>query len=208
MKKSKAETAQTRRRILEVAAQAFKSKGIHPTGVAEIMAAAGLTHGGFYRHFASKEQLIAEACADSMGALVESAEAAAEGGEASFRKHLEEFLSPEYRDDCLGGCPLVAMGSELARADRATRQAASQGFRELIEIMAKRRRQRGATSARDDAIFTLSSMIGAVTMARIMGDVRLSAHILEVARKRLADDPRPPEKKRSRSKIKRRLTSA
>jgi TetR/AcrR family transcriptional repressor of nem operon len=143
VKKSKAETAQTRRRILEVAAQAFKSNGIHSTGVAEIMAAAGLTQGGFYRHFASKEQLVAEACADSMGALVESAEAASDAGDASFRKHLEEFLSTEYRDDCLGGCPLVAMGSELARADSATRRAVSQGFRELIEIMARRKRDRG-----------------------------------------------------------------
>jgi len=65
----------------EVAAQAFKSKGITATGVAEIMSAAGLTHGAFYRHFASKEQLVAEACATSMDVLVESAEIAAGGGQ-------------------------------------------------------------------------------------------------------------------------------
>ena len=66
MKKSKAETAATRKKIVAVASQAFKSNGIHATGVAEIMAAAGMTHGGFYRHFESKEQLIAAACAASI----------------------------------------------------------------------------------------------------------------------------------------------
>jgi len=74
-KKSKTETAQTRKRIIDVAAKAFKSNGIEATGVAEIMSAAGLTHGGFYRHFESKEQLIAEACASGMELLVAAAEA-------------------------------------------------------------------------------------------------------------------------------------
>jgi TetR/AcrR family transcriptional regulator, transcriptional repressor for nem operon len=186
MKKSKAETAETRKRILEVATQAFKHNGIRATGVSEIMAAAGLTHGGFYRHFASKEQLLAEACAASMETLVVSAETAAASGDAAFMKHIAHFLSTEYRDDNLGGCPLVAMGSELARADMDTRRAASQGFRELIDIVARWSQLESASSARAEAIFTLSSMIGAVTVARIVDDPKLSNQILSVAKKRLA----------------------
>jgi TetR/AcrR family transcriptional regulator, transcriptional repressor for nem operon len=202
MKKSKAETAQTRKRIVEVAAQAFKINGIQATGVAEIMAAAGLSHGGFYRHFATKEQLVAEACAASMDILVDAAEAAAGNGDESLLKHLEDLISVEYRDEHLGGCPLVAMGSELARADLQTRRAASRGFRELIEVMAKRNREDGSASAKDDAIFTLFSMIGAITIARIMDDSEYSEQILKVARKRLTNRPGKQRATRAKSKAK------
>jgi TetR/AcrR family transcriptional repressor of nem operon len=200
-KKSKTETAQTRKRIVEVAAKAFKSNGIQATGVAEIMSAAGLTHGGFYRHFESKEQLVAEACASSMELLVEAAEAAAAGGDAAFLKHLESFISTEHRAEYLGGCPLVAMGSELARADIETRHAASQGFQQMIDIIAKRSQAKGPKSAKEDAIFTLSSMIGAVTMARIMDDPKVSNQILAIARKRLGEMPTTVPKKSARSKV-------
>jgi TetR/AcrR family transcriptional regulator, transcriptional repressor for nem operon len=201
MKKSKAETAETRKRILEVAAQAFKSKGITATGVAEIMVAAGLTHGAFYRHFASKEQLVAEACASSMDVLVESAEVAAEGGQASFLKHLEDFLSAEYRDDTLGGCPLVAMGSELVRADTQTRRAASQGFQQLIDIVARWTPAEDLASARAEAMFTLSAMIGAVTMSRIVDDPEVSDQILNVTRQRLTGQTAKPQSKRLKSAV-------
>jgi TetR/AcrR family transcriptional repressor of nem operon len=201
MRKSKAETAETRRRIVEIAAQAFKSKGIYATGVGEIMAAAGLTHGGFYRHFSSKEQLIAEACANSMDALIESAETAAAAGRECFLRHLEDFLSTEYRDDTLGGCPLVAMGSELVRADAETRQIASQGFMELIDVIAKWNPDDDLSAARAEGIFTLSSMIGAVTMSRIVDDSELSNQILNVARERLAFSPASTSNRGSRSDV-------
>ena len=195
MKKSKVEAAETRKRIVEVAAQAFKSNGIRATGVAEIMAAAGLTHGAFYRHFESKEQLVAEACAVSMSTLVESTGAAAQEGDESFLAHLENFLSTDCHDDGLAGCPFVAMGSELARADLDARRAASAGFRGLIDIIAGRDQARDAASARADAIFTVSSMIGAVTMARIVDDPALSTQILDLARERLANLPARPSRK-------------
>jgi len=185
MKKSRVETAETRRRIVEVATRAFRTNGIHATGVAEIMLAAGMTHGGFYRHFASKDQLVAEACAAGMEAIVDSVGTAAEGGEEAFLKHIQTFLSDETRDDCLAGCPLVAMGSELARADMETRRAASQGFRELIDIIASRGRSSDTPSATGDAIFMLSTIIGAVTMSRIVDDPELSDLILDETRKRL-----------------------
>ncbi|MCA8091045.1 TetR/AcrR family transcriptional regulator [Burkholderia anthina] len=201
MKKSKAETAETRKRILEVAAQAFKSKGITATGVAEIMAAAGLTHGAFYRHFASKDQLVAEACATSMDVLVESAEVAAEGGQNTFLRHLEDFLSAEYRDDTLGGCPLVAMGSELVRADTQTRRAASQGFEQLIDIVARWTPADDLASARDSAMFTLSAMIGAVTISRILDNPELSDRLLRVTKERLTDQSQKPKSKRAKSAV-------
>jgi TetR/AcrR family transcriptional repressor of nem operon len=189
MKKSKAETAETRRRIVEVATQAFKCSGIQGTGVAEIMAAAGLSHGGFYRHFASKEQLVAEACAVGMDMLIESVGTAGPGGRESLLKHIEYSLSAEYRDDTLGGCPLVAMGSELVRTDAATRRVASQGFEGLVDVIAKWMPAESPATARDDAIFTLVAMMGAVTMSRIVDDPDTSDRILRVTKKRLAALP-------------------
>jgi len=187
MRKSKAEAAQTRRRIVEVAASAFKANGIHATGVAEIMAAAGLTHGAFYRHFASKEQLVTEACAASMDILVEAAEEAAREGPEAFLQYLGDFFTTEAREELLGGCCLVAMGSELARSDAETRRVATRGFQGLIDIVARYNHPGDAPSARADAIFTLSSMIGAVSIAKIVDDPKLANQILEVAKNRLVE---------------------
>lgn len=186
MKKSKAETAETRKRIVDLAAQAFRDRGIAATGVAEIMATAGLTHGGFYRHFGSKDQLVAEACAASLGSMVQEYRSAAEGGRDVFVKHLQSSLTPAYRDDRSGGCPLVAMGSELVRADPATRRGASVGFQELLDEIARWLPRKPGRESHDDAIAVLTGMIGAVTMSRVVDDARLSARILRAGRDELS----------------------
>src|SRR4029453_6934278 len=111
--------------------------GIQQTGVADIMAAAGLTQGGFYRHFDSKEQLVTEACAASMGDIVRAAEAMAQAGDDAFLSYLANVLSCRNRDDWLGGCPLVFIGSELARSDPDTRRAAAQGYLQLVDVIAR-----------------------------------------------------------------------
>ena len=185
MRKSKTETAETRRRIVDLAAQTFRSNGIAATGVAEIMAAAGLTHGGFYRHFGSKDQLVAEACSSGLDDMVRSYRSASEGGREGFVKHLQSCLTPAYRDDRSGGCPLVAMGSELVRADAATRRGASNGFQQLIDEIAQWLPAKSRREARDEAIAVLTGMIGVVTMSRVVDDARLSARILRVGKDEL-----------------------
>lgn len=187
MKRSKADAAATRARVVEVAAQTFARNGIRATGVAEIMAAAGLTHGAFYRHFESKEQLVAEACALTLESLVGSAESIAGQDQGHFLSHLEDFLSSECHDGGLAGCPFVAMGSELARADSETRRAATVGFNNLVELIATRYAHMDAKAARDAAIYTLTSMIGAVTMSRIVDETGVSNQILDIAKSRLTD---------------------
>jgi hypothetical protein len=92
-------------------------------------------------------------------------------------------------------------GSELARADMQTRRAASEGFRQLLDIIARRNRLKGSLSAKDDGIFTLSTMVGAVTLARILDDSELSERILAVARKRLASRPGKAQSKRPKSMV-------
>jgi TetR/AcrR family transcriptional regulator, transcriptional repressor for nem operon len=187
MKKSRVETAETRKRIVEIASQEFKRSGIQATRVSEIMAAAGLTHGGFYRHFDSKEALLAEACAMAMEHMADNAHAAIEGGDQAFTEYLNDFLSRNVHEDCEVACTFVTMGSELARTDERTRHTLSEGFRTWIEILARREGDEGAQAARADAMFKLSAMIGAVTMARIIDDPAFADEVLAQARDRLIE---------------------
>lgn len=181
MKKSKTETAETRKRIVTAAAQAFMSNGIHATSVAEVMSAAGLTHGGFYRHFASKEHLVAEACAAGMKSTLEAIDTSPKEGEQALMDYFETHLPDKSSEACLSVCPLIAMGSELARADPETRHTATRGYRELINILS-------ANGASDEgaAIFAFSAILGAITVSRIVDDPELSARVLSEAHQRIA----------------------
>lgn len=181
MRKSRAETAETRQRIVEVAAGEFRGKGIHATGLADVMAAAGLSHGGFYRHFDSKDQLVAEACQAGLAGMINALEGAADGRdeEEGFKAVVDAYMSTAHRDAPENGCPLAGMGSELARADEMTRTTAARGFDELVEMLAKRIGKVEEAADRSRAAFALAAMIGALTMSRIIADPDSSASLLE-----------------------------
>jgi TetR/AcrR family transcriptional repressor of nem operon len=181
VRKSKAEAAETRRQIIDIAAQEFRLNGIHATGVATLMSKAGLTNGGFYKHFESKDQLVAEACSTGMATVVDAFKAVAveHSGKESFKAIVERYVSMVHRDNAIGGCPLAGMGSELARADEHTRAAASQGFNDLIDIIATHIGGRSQDAARSEAVFAFAAMIGAVTMSRIIVDPDTSASVLQ-----------------------------
>jgi TetR/AcrR family transcriptional regulator, transcriptional repressor for nem operon len=185
MKKSKAETAETRRRIVAAAADEFRKNGIQETGLSQVMAAAGLTQGGFYRHFSSKDQLIAEACATGLEAIAEAIDTAAHQGDgkSGLQAIVENYLSTDVRDDRSEGCPFSALGSELARADDETRAAATAGFRRLVDVIAKQFRRPDV--AKEHAEFVVCAMVGALTMSRMVTDPELSDAILHNTRKRL-----------------------
>jgi TetR/AcrR family transcriptional repressor of nem operon len=186
MRKSKAETAKTRQRIVEVAAEAIRNRGIEATGVAEIMAAAGLTHGGFYRHFDSKEDLVREAIASCRKDFVAGTFTAAEQGADAMVKHLQEYVTPTHRDDIGTSCPLAANGSEIVRADVETRHLATEGFRSILEKAAPFMRAQPDQSQMEMAISLMTNMIGALTMSRMVDDPELSEQILKVTRRRIA----------------------
>ncbi len=186
MKKSKAETAQTRKRIVEVAAKAFRRQGISATGVAEIMASAGLTHGGFYRHFESKDQLVTEALSATEKNLVRDSADAAEHGAAAVLSVFQDYVTQRYRDNVEDGCPLAAMGSELVRADGNTRHAATASFRKIVDTVAPFMRSQGDEEGADTALSLLTNMVGALTVARMVDDPALSDRILETTRRRIA----------------------
>ncbi len=203
MKKSKAETAETRKRILETASEAFRVQGIDATGVAEIMSAAGLTHGGFYRHFASKDQLVSEAIAVARKDFVADTESAAASRSAkAVMDVFQDYVTPGYRDDVGSGCVFAANGSELARADDQTRHVATVGFRRIVDAAAPFMRPGTGEDLTDASIGAMTSMIGALTMARIVDDPALSDRILAIAHRRLAAAFEVPEKKPRRDREK------
>jgi TetR/AcrR family transcriptional regulator, transcriptional repressor for nem operon len=182
MRKSREEAAQTRKRIVAAASGEFRKKGIVATGLNDLMGAAGLTHGGFYKHFESKDQLVAEACAEAVKtAILERLGAATSGGAGA----AAAYLSTDHRDNPATGCPLSSIGSELARSDEKTRAAATGGFLKLVEIMAGQFGGLPPDAARRRALVAVSTMIGALTMSRIVTDPELSAEILREAEKSL-----------------------
>lgn len=186
MKKSRAETAKTRERIIEVAAHTIREKGIDSTGVAEVMAEAGLSHGGFYRHFASKDELVAAAIAATRKDFVAGTETAAEEGVGAILKHFQDYVTAAHRDNPGTGCPLAACGSEITRAGDTARTLATSGFRVLVEKSAPFMRPQEGEDPTEMAIGLVTNMIGALTMARMVDDPELSNRILESARNRIA----------------------
>src|SRR6516165_2567010 len=184
MRKSKQDKAETRQRIVKAAAAKFRQNGISATGLSDLMAAAGLTHGGFYRHFDSKDQIVAEACAGA----TESAIArffSNEAPQSGLKARVAKYLSPAHRDDPSAGCPLAALGSEIARCDEKTRAAATQAFMELVDIIAAEFGKTRPDVARRRALVAAATMIGALTMSRIVTDSELSAAILRQTERHL-----------------------
>lgn len=188
MRKSRAETAETRQRIIEAAAAEFRRNGINGTGLAELMAAAGLTHGGFYKHFESKEQVVEESLTlastvwtDDIASTLEATK-----GAKGLNAAVNEYLSIRHRDDPAGGCPYVALGSELARASDHVRDATTASFVRLVDVIAGQLGDMTPAAAKKEALVILSTMVGAMTLARFVNDGDLSASILRQARKQLS----------------------
>lgn len=183
MRKSREEAALTRKRIVTTAAAKFRKNGILASGVDELMREAGLTRGGFYKHFESKDQLLAEAYAEAVNTVIlERIDAAASEGlgvEAA-------YLCADHRDNPASGCPLSAIGSELARCDKATREIATDGFLKLVEIVCGQQGgKKPSAAARKRAMVQVCTMIGAITMSRIVTDPKLSSDILKETEKML-----------------------
>ena len=187
MRKSKQETAETRRRIVEAASEAFRRNGIDGTAVADLMSAAGMTHGGFYKHFDSKEQVVEESMALAAEVWRESMEASlgALSPKKCLRTAIGDFLSVEHRDDMSCGCPFVALGSELARSSDAVRQATTDSFEKLVDAIASHIEGMTPAAAKKEALGIVTTVIGALTMARIVTDPELSESILRETRKHL-----------------------
>ena len=175
----------THERIVEAAARAIRRTGYSGTGVADIMKDAGLTHGGFYAHFDSREAMLAEA-ADRAGAeTVAMLERVAAGAspEKALQALISAYLSKEHLQNVERGCPVAALGSEMARQAPGVRRAATRRMRETIDLVARQLPDWGKPSAHEQALATLSTMVGAMVLARAVDDPKLSDAIRSAALK-------------------------
>lgn len=177
-KKSPAQSRKeaTHERIVEVATRAIRRSGYAGTGVADIMKEAGLTHGGFYAHFASRDALLAEA-GDRAGAesvaLAARVAAAAPPGQA-LQAMLAAYLSPEHIAAIEVGCPVSALGSEMPRQAPEVRRAATIHIKEMIDLFARQMPNWGQPEAHAQAMATVCAMIGATILARAVDEPALS----------------------------------
>lgn len=170
----------TRRRMIETAGRRFKSDGIDGSGIATLVADAGLTNGAFYGHFASKDDLIASVVAQQLADQVARVNALPAGFE-SVEVFLREYLSPTHRDDLAGGCPSAALLDEIGRCDVAVREAYTVGAAAMIDAIARHLDDGDAERTKGRAIGFFTLLVGALQTARAVTDPELSDHILTAA---------------------------
>ena len=190
MRKSRNETAQTRERIVTGASALLRERGLTNVSVAQLMSNAGMTHGGFYAHFASREQLVAEAI---RFALVHSAQriyqsALKDGERPGYSRLIERYLSPAHRDNPQSGCALASLGSEVAHDSEAARSVFSDGFESLITLLAKLSPEGTPRARRTHALCVISELSGALVLARAVNDSQASEEILRAVKKSMLED--------------------
>jgi TetR/AcrR family transcriptional regulator, transcriptional repressor for nem operon len=173
----------THERIVAVAARAIRRSGYDGTGVADIMKEAGLTHGAFYAHFASREAMLAEAagraCAESAAAVAEVVASVPPG--MALASMLRAYLSKEHLTRTDIGCPLAALGSETSRQTPEVRRVATRHVKEMIDLVARQSPEWGQPGAHQRALVTVATMVGALLLARAVDDPRLSDSLREAA---------------------------
>lgn len=182
MKVSKETSAKHRGELLKAASRLFRERGFDKVGIAEISAAANLTHGAFYTHFASKDALCAEVIAS----------AARTGGAApsamlNWRTFVESYLSPKHVRDRANGCPYAALAGDVPRESETIRTAYSNALDGSIEGIAKTLASAGEASNREEAIQALATMVGALVLARTVASPQFRDEILGAAKKGLLE---------------------
>lgn len=177
MKVSREEAAASRERILDVASKVFRERGLDGIGVADLMQEAGLTHGGFYGHFRSKEELMAMACARALSESLARWHKRAESG-APLSAIAKSYLSTRHRDDPGTGCPLPTLATDVARHGAPVRRAFTEGMDSLVDVLAEIVPGRTKALRRRKAISIFAAMVGAMALARAVDEARMSEEIL------------------------------
>jgi len=202
MRYSKEHKQETHDRIVRKASVRLREKGAHGIGVADLMKEAGLTHGGFYAHFDSREALVIEAFAYAMDRSTERWRKIAEETPPGKRlaSIVETYLTPLHRDDPGHGCAVPTLGAEIARESSKTRKAFAAKLEQMIDMMADQVLDVPRKVARKQAVAALATMMGTLVLSRIAGTGEFSDEILNsgreavlgrMAAKPAAKKPRP-----------------
>ena len=180
MRVSGAQFQENRNRILMEASRLFRERGFEAVSVAEVMKAAGLTHGGFYGHFKSKDDLIAQAALAASAPILEGwREEAQADGPAALKAIAGRYLSSEHRDGRGEGCVMAALGPEIARLDAAARGPVTEVAQGIVEVLQALTPGDSPAERRRRAIATYAGWVGAMVLARASADEAFSREVLE-----------------------------
>ncbi len=171
----------THERILDAASRAIRRSGYDGTSVADIMKEAGLTHGGFYAHFASRDAMLAEVAHRAGAGTIAASEriAATAPPEEALQRVMAAYLSKDHVKNVESGCPIAALGSEMPRQASEVKRAATLRIKEMIDVVARYLPDWGQPEAHEQALLILSSMVGTLVLARAVDDPKLSDALLE-----------------------------
>ncbi len=178
-------TAERHDRILDEAGRLFRERGLDKTGVAEIMKAANLTHGGFYAHFDSKDALAVEATVRCVRQIAPLIGKASESDEGVVQAMAKMYLTPLHRDNPGAGCGIAALAPDMPRQSEQVRSAFTSELDKIFGLLSGTINAEDKDSSRAEAIRTFASFVGAILLARAVTDSKLSDEILDAAREKL-----------------------
>jgi TetR/AcrR family transcriptional repressor of nem operon len=189
---SQTEKRKNHERIVRTASKRFREKGLEGVGIADLMKEVGLTVGGFYKHFDSRDDLVVEALRSALGTWRRQAEAAASGGPPplTYTKLVDDYLSEAHRDHPGTGCPIGALAGEIARRGKRTRALFTEEIRNAFGLIADLTPGKDQGPARSRAILTLSALVGAIGLSRAISDEALSREILKTVGELLKKEAR------------------
>ena len=183
MRQSRAEKAKTHKRIVAIASKRFREEGLAGIGIADLMKEAGLTVGGFYKHFKSRDDLVAEAVSSALELWKCRVNGAASGGPpVTYGSLVNDYLSEAHRDHPGTGCAVSALAGDIARSDKRTRAVVTRQIRDNIELVAtliRETNEKGKGTARSQAVLAYCALVGAMGVARAVSDEQLSREILK-----------------------------
>ncbi|MBN8996777.1 MAG: TetR/AcrR family transcriptional regulator [Rhizobiales bacterium] len=179
MRVSREKAAENRDKIVAAAGSLFRAKGFDGAAVADLMKAAGLTHGGFYGHFESKDALVAEALSRVLAGSIERWNRYGdEDPDGALARIVRRYLSPEMRDNPSGACAVPSLGAEVVRQGPEAKGTFTRGIKGLADALQRLMRRRTTEKRRAEALATLASLVGAVVLARAVDDPAFSDEIL------------------------------
>ena len=188
MRVSRIQAAENRETVINVASRLFRECGFDGIGLKDLMEGAGLTQGGFYKQFASKEDLAAQASRRALeSASLRWSTAIAENPEDPLGAVIAFYLSAEHREERMDGCPVVALGSDAARQGSDVKASFEAGIKSYLEILGRLIVEADGEESSGKAMAILSTMVGALTLSRVVNDPDLARAILDAAVKQVRE---------------------
>ena len=188
MRVSRIQAAENRQTVINVASRLFRERGFDGIGLKDLMKGAGLTQGAFYKQFASKDDLAAQASRRALeSAFSRWSAAAAANPKDPLGAVIAFYLSTEHREERMDGCPIVALGSDAARQGRDVKASFEAGIKAHLEVLGRLIAETDGEAPQGKAMAILSTMVGALTLSRVVNDPDLAQSLLKAAAKQVRE---------------------